>query len=144
MQLTTHTDYSLRLLMYLAIHRGKQPPTVQDAADRYRVSAHHMAKVAQTLVQLGYIHSHRGRGGGLELALAAEQINIGSVVRQVENLQLLDCFGPNTNCPIEPACQLKRALHEAFSAFLDVLGGYTLSDLIRNKGSRLHKLLDAA
>ncbi len=143
MQLTTHTDYSLRLLIYLGIHRGDTPATVQDAATRYRISANHLAKVAQTLVQLRYIISHRGRGGGLELALPADQINIGTIVRQTENLQLLECFGPNSTCPIDPACHLKGILGEAQQAFLAVLDGYTLKDLIRNKG-KLRGLLDAA
>lgn len=143
MQLTTHTDYSLRLLIYLGIHRGDSPATVQDAAKRYRVSANHMAKVAQTLVQLGYIISHRGRGGGLELALPAEEINVGAVVRQTENLQLLECFGPNSTCPIDSACHLKGMLHKAQQAFLEVLDSYSLTDLIRNK-HKLRGLLDAA
>ncbi len=143
MQLTTHTDYSLRLLIYLGIHPGDGPATVQDAATRYGISANHLAKVAQTLVQLGYIHSHRGRGGGLELAWPAAEINIGAVVRQTENLQLLECFGPSSTCPIDPACQLKGVLGKAQQAFLEVLDGYQLSDLITNK-SKLRKLLDVA
>lgn len=143
MQLTTHTDYSLRLLIYLGIHRGDTPATVQDAATRYRVSANHLAKVAQTLVQLGYIISHRGRGGGLELALPTDEISIGAVVRRTENLQLLECCGPNSTCPIDSGCHFKVMLHEAQQAFLAVLDGYTLTDLIRNK-RKLRGLLDAA
>ncbi|MEX2517610.1 MAG: Rrf2 family transcriptional regulator [Gammaproteobacteria bacterium] len=143
MQLTIHTDYSLRLLIYLSIHSGETAPTVQDAAARYRVSANHLAKVAQTLVQLGYIHSHRGRGGGLELAQSADKINIGLVVRQTENLQLLECFGPSSSCPIDPACRLKKALGKAQQAFLAVLDDYWLSDLISNR-HKLRKLLDVA
>lgn len=143
MQLTTHTDYSLRLLIYLGIHPGDGPATVQDAATRYHISANHLAKVAQTLVQLGYIHSHRGRGGGLELAWPAKEINIGAVVRQTENLQLLECFGPNSTCPIDPACHLKGVLGKAQQAFLEVLDDYCLSDLITNRG-KLRKLLDVA
>ncbi|MDT0636023.1 Rrf2 family transcriptional regulator [Spectribacter hydrogenoxidans] len=143
MQLTTHTDYSLRLLIYLGIHSGDRPATVQDAANRYGISANHLAKVAQTLVQLGYIHSHRGRGGGLELALPVAEINVGAVVRQTENLQLLECFGPNSTCPIDPACKLKGVLGKAQQAFLEVLDSYRLSDLISNR-DRLRKLLDVA
>ncbi len=82
MQLTTHTDYALRLLIYLAVRDDHMPATVQAAATRYGISANHMAKVAQTLVQLGHIDSRRGRGGGLTLARAPAEINIGAVVRQ--------------------------------------------------------------
>lgn len=133
MQLTTHTDYALRLLIYLAVRRDGEPATVQDVAARYGISAHHVAKVAQTLVQLGYVTSQRGRGGGLDLARAAEAINLGEVVRQTENLRLLDCFGPDSTCPIEPTCRLKGVLGAALTAFLEVLDRYVLSDLVTNR-----------
>lgn len=132
MQLTTHTDYSLRLLIYLAVREDSMPATVQAAAERYAISANHMAKVAQTLVQYGYIHSQRGRGGGLRLAKPASQINIGAVVRRTENLRLLECFGPNSTCPIDPACSLKKILGHAQTAFLEVLDGYSLDALVTN------------
>ena len=77
MQLTSHSDYALRLLMYLAIHSQEKPATVKDASERYGISTNHLAKVAQRLVQEKLIISQRGRGGGLKLALPAEEINIG-------------------------------------------------------------------
>ena len=143
MQLTTHTDYSLRLLIYLAISGEDQPGTVQSAAGHYGISANHLAKVAQTLVQLGYISGQRGRGGGLKLKKPTSQIYLGKVVRQTENLQLLACFGPDSDCPIVPACKLKRVLARAQQAFLEVLDQYTLADLVSNK-ARLRKLLEVA
>jgi Rrf2 family transcriptional regulator, nitric oxide-sensitive transcriptional repressor len=143
MQLTTHTDYSLRLLMYLAIAPADEQCTVQLAASHYGISANHLAKVAQTLVQLGYIHSQRGRGGGLTLARPVQAIKLGQLVRQTENLQILECFGAEPACPIEPACNLKRVLARATHAFLDVLDGHTLADLTSNR-DKLHRLLNVA
>lgn len=133
MQLTTHTDYALRLLIFMAIKQDNEPATVQDVAHRYGISAHHVAKVARTLVQHGYLASHRGRGGGLELTRSASEINIGEVVRRTENLRLLDCFGPDSTCPIDPVCTLKGVLGEALNAFLDILARYTLADLVENR-----------
>lgn len=143
MQLTTHTDYALRLLIFLAVRDADTPATVQVAATRYRVSAHHMAKVVQTLVGCGYVHSQRGRGGGLELARPAEQINVGDVVRHTENLRLLECFGPSSTCPIEPACNLKKLLGNAQEAFLAVLDGCSLAELASNR-QQLRELLAGA
>lgn len=131
MQLTTHTDYALRLLIYLALHRGESPPTVQDAARRYGISTNHLAKVAQNLVQLGYITSQRGRGGGLALLEDPESINVGELVRETESFNLVECFGPNSRCRIEPDCRLSGIIEEALEAFLDTLEQYTLADLIR-------------
>ncbi|ROO28713.1 Rrf2 family transcriptional regulator [Salinisphaera orenii MK-B5] len=143
MQLTTHTDYSLRLLIYLAVRQEDMAATVQAAAERYGVSANHMAKVAQTLVQYGYVHSQRGRGGGLRLAQPSNRINIGTLVRRTENLRLLECFGPNSTCPIDPACRLKKILGRAQAAFLEVLDGYSLDTLVANE-DELRALLGSA
>lgn len=143
MQLTAHTDYSLRLLIYLAVIPPGEKPTVQNAATRYHISVNHLAKVAQTLVQLGYVQSLRGRSGGLKLAMPASNILIGRLIRQTENLQLLECFGQSSSCPIDPACNLKRALGDAQKAFLEVLDRYSLADLTSNR-AKLHALLDVA
>ena len=140
MQLTTHTDYALRLLIYLALPKDAAPATVQKVAMAYGISANHVAKVAQTLVQTGHIKSVRGRGGGLALARPAPEIGVGEVVRETENLRLLECFGPASQCPIDPACLLKRALGKAQEAFLRELDRYTLADLVDN-GDDLRRLL---
>ncbi len=141
MQLTTHTDYALRLLIYLAVHHGDTPPTVQDAARRYDISANHLAKVAQRLVQLGYIAGHRGRGGGLNLTRNPDSINVGELVRATETFNLVECFGPDSACPIEPDCRLKSAIAEAKEAFIKALERYTLADLSRPQ-TKIIKLLN--
>jgi Rrf2 family transcriptional regulator, nitric oxide-sensitive transcriptional repressor len=143
MQLTTHSDYAMRLLIYLAVHPGDKPATVKDAAERYGISTNHLAKVAQKLVQEKLILSQRGRGGGLQLALPPAEINIGQLIRKTENLKLLECFNEQAACPIESACILNSALHKAQNAFLEVLDGYTLEDIVKNK-ARLIQSLDVA
>jgi Rrf2 family nitric oxide-sensitive transcriptional repressor len=95
------------------------------------------------LVRLGYIHSLRSRGGGLNLAKPIIDINLGEVVRQTENLQLLECFGENSTYPIVSACNLKRVLVNAQREFLNVLDQYSLADLTTNR-LKLRKLLDVA
>lgn len=140
MQLSTHTDYSLRTLIHLALKQGGAPVTVQEIARDYGISGNHIAKVAQTLTQLGYIRSLRGRGGGLVLAAPPAQINVGALVRQTENLKLLDCFGPDSSCPIAPVCRLKQVLDKAQQAFLHVLDECTLAELLQN-GQELEQLL---
>ena len=132
MQLTTHTDYSLRTLIYLALSEEQKPVTIQDIAGSYGVSANHIAKVAQTLVQFGYVRSMRGRSGGLVLNRHPSEINVGQVVRKTENLRLLECFGPDSSCPIEPACTLRTVLGRAQEAFLETLDHYALADLTSN------------
>jgi len=131
MQLTLHTDYALRLLIYLGVHRD-EPASVAQVAEAYGISAHHLAKVARRLTQCGWIHSTRGRSGGISLAEAAKKLTVGDVVRELEtNRRLVECFGEDSTCPIEPACGLKHALAKAERAFLDTLDDYPMAKLMR-------------
>jgi Rrf2 family nitric oxide-sensitive transcriptional repressor len=129
-QLTIYTDYALRTLMYLAVQRTRPVP-VPEIAAAYGISAHHVAKVAKDLVRGGFLRSHRGRTGGLELARPAVKLTVGEVVRFTEpTLDLLECFDRETaTCPLTGRCQLERKLHEARAAFLAVLDGTTIAEL---------------
>lgn len=132
-QLTLYTDYALRTLIYLGLHPGRPVP-VPEVAAAFEVSANHVAKVAKALVRGGFLRSHRGRAGGLELAMPPEQVKLGAIVRETEpTLDLLECFDHRTStCPITGVCRLERTLHEARAAFLEVLDRTTLADLLTN------------
>lgn len=133
MRLTHYSNYAIRVLMYAGLREPSRPSAVAEIAQAYGISYEHLRKAAAELCKLGYLEAVRGRAGGVRLACPAERIRIGEVIRQTErDMTLVECFDPETNtCPIEPACQLRRALQEALSAFLAVLDGYTLADLIR-------------
>ena len=144
MRLTLHTDYALRLMMLLAMEPDHRH-TIEEVARRYGISRNHLMKVAQTLVQAGFIGALRGRGGGLRLELPASAINLGAVVRATEDsFALVECFDRERNtCVVSPACGLRGPLDEALRAFLAVLDRYSLADLVANPGSvrRMRRLL---
>lgn len=135
MRLTMYTDFSLRILMYLGAKEQRELSTIQDISDAYHISKNHLMKVSHELGQAGYIEAVRGRGGGIRLAKRPELINIGEVVRRMEDdFHLVECFNPAGNsCPITPVCGLKGVLGRALSAYLQVLSEYTLADLLLNK-----------
>ena len=134
MRLTTYTDYSLRMLMYLAA-RDDGLATIADVADAYGISKAHLTKVAHQLGLAGYVATVRGRGGGLRLARPAVSISVGDVVRRTEpDMALVPCFEPlHEHCAITPACGLRGALYEAQQAFLAVLDRYSLADMVRRR-----------
>jgi Rrf2 family nitric oxide-sensitive transcriptional repressor len=144
-QLTRYTDYSLRVLMYLAL-APERLVTIEEIARRYGISRAHLMKVAHELGLRGLVAPVRGRRGGLRLARPPEEIRVGDVVRGAEeNLALVECFAPESSeCAIEPACGLRVALHEALGAFLAVLDGYTLADLVARRRGPLLRLLEAS
>ncbi len=143
MRLTVYTDYSLRMLMYLAV-KGDRLVTIADVAAAYDISKAHLTKVAHQLGLAGYVETVRGKGGGLRLARSAREIGLGEVVRRTEpDMALVPCFEPaHASCPIVPACGLRGALYEARQAFLAVLDRYTLADLVRQR-AELAALLHA-
>jgi len=135
MRLTTQTDYALRMLMFLAAQEGSQK--IDDIAVAYGISKNHLMKVTQRLVSGGFIVSQRGRGGGLTLAHDPSDINIGTVVRAMEETcQFVECSAGSTNgCIVTPVCDLKHMLADAVEAFLSHLDKFTLADVVKNKKS---------
>ena len=136
MRLTAYTDYSLRVLIYLALNPDRRP-TIAEIAARYAISKAHLMKVVHQLGLKGYIETARGKSGGLRLARPIEQITVGQVVRGMEpDMALVACFtDASPACVIAPACRLKGKLNEARAAFLKVLDDCTLAELMGNRAA---------
>jgi len=145
MRLTSYSDYSLRVLMYLAV-RADAVATIEEISRAYGISKAHLMKVVHELGRAGLVETTRGRGGGLRLARRPDEIVVGDVVRRTEDkLDLVECFDPDTSqCRIEPACRLRGVLGEALDAFLTTLDRYTLADLVARRRKPLSDLLAVA
>ena len=141
MRLTSFTDYSLRVLMYLAA-QSPSHATIAEIADAFAISESHLTKVVHHLGKTGLLSTLRGHGGGVGLARPAANISIGAVVRAAEaEGALVECFDSKTNhCVITPVCGLRVVLAQALDAFFATLDRYTLADITRNR-RRLHSLL---
>jgi len=144
MQLTLYTDYSLRVLLYLALQ--EEGATISEISERYNISRNHLVKIVHNLGRLGFIDTVRGRGGGMRLAKPPKDIVLGQVVAQVEpHFHLVECFDRDQNtCVIAPSCKLKHVLFEAHRAFMAVLEQYTLADLVVNRDELLALFADGA
>jgi len=130
MHITRYTDYSLRVLMYLAV-KGDELSTIRDIADSYDISKNHLMKIVQALSSQGYIEAIRGKNGGIRLNADPATLNIGQLVRALENDQpAVECAGEGNQCVITPSCQLKRVFGQALENFFLSLDAYTLADLV--------------
>lgn len=138
MRLTLHTDYGLRVLVYLATHVGRAVPTTE-IGRAYGISKNHLVRVAQSLRDAGVVELTVGRGGGLALSRPANEIRVGQVVRALErDLRLVECFDRETNtCPIAAVCGLKSPLNRAMEAFLAVLDEVTVAEVVERSGPKL-------
>jgi Rrf2 family transcriptional regulator, nitric oxide-sensitive transcriptional repressor len=141
MRLTSFTDYSLRVLMYVAA-QPERHPTIAEIAAAFAISESHLTKVVHHLGRKGLLTNARGRGGGVALACPADSINLGAVVRASEGASaLVECFDESNNrCVITPVCSLRGVLVQALDAFYAALDRYTLADITRNR-RRLQSVL---
>jgi len=130
MKLTNYSDYALRILIYLGLKREKLS-TITEISDYYQISRNHVVKIVHHLGQLGYLDTMRGKHGGIRLARAPEMINIGEVIRHTEStMDIVECFSEQNTCVICDSCVLRSIIADALAAFMSVLDGYTLADLM--------------
>lgn len=136
MHLTNFTDYTLRVLIYLGMHQHEgRLATISEVATAYGISENHLMKIVHHLAKRGYVETIRGKGGGMRLARAPEQINLGDVVRDAENDPVIvKCSRQyHTTNLIAPACALAEILGQAMRAFFDNLDRHTLADLLESQ-----------
>jgi Rrf2 family transcriptional regulator, nitric oxide-sensitive transcriptional repressor len=141
-RLTKHSDYALRVLVYVAAAEGRQIST-EEISDAFGISAHHLVKVVGKLGKTGFLTIKRGRSGGVQLARDADQIRIGEVVEATEpDFAFVECLeAGNTSCVLTGSCGLVRPLREAQRAFIAALDRYTLADAVGSRGPRYRRLL---
>lgn len=130
MQLTMHTDFALRLLIYAGLSASERV-TSREVSEAYGLSHHHVTKVVQRLAHYGFVETTSGRGGGFALTRAPAAIDLGDVVERMEpHFRIVECFSPEGRCVIRRECLLKGILGEAQQAFLNALRGRTLADVL--------------
>ena len=143
--MTYHTDYALRLLIYLLTHPNDVVST-RAVAEVYGVSLNHMNKVSQHLVKLGLLNATRGRSGGVKLSEVAREWRLGDLVRQLEPTgEMAQCSGSPTvePCRIAPACHMRSIFAGGTMAFYNYLNGYKVEDLIAKNADEMRQLLSS-
>jgi Rrf2 family nitric oxide-sensitive transcriptional repressor len=127
--------------MYCALHRDRLV-TIPEVAAAFAISRAHLLKSARHLGQLGYLHTVRGRNGGIELARPAEAISIGEAIRALEDTgDFVECFNPARNqCRIAGACKLTGLLRRGLEGFYRELDGSTLADLVTDEAALRDRL----
>lgn len=131
MRVTKRTNIAMRVLMYCAANPDRLV-TKHEIAQRCNASENHLAQVINQLAQLGFLHTQRGRNGGLALGHPPENIMIGDIFRALEQpVPLAECFADVDNtCPLIDACRLRTALTDAANAFYATLDPITLDALV--------------
>src|SRR5689334_7348583 len=101
MRLSTFSDYSLRVLMYLGMEPGRLA-TIAEIAEAYGISEAHLMKVIHNLGRAGFVETVRGKGGGVRLGCPPQKIVLGEVIRQTESdTGLAGCFSESKSCRLK-------------------------------------------
>lgn len=131
MRITKRTNIAIRLLMFCAVNPDRLV-TKSEIAERCNTSESHLAQIINRLGQLGFLHTQRGRTGGVTLGRPMADISVGDVFRKLEeNVPVAECFADVDNtCPLKAACRLRAALADAVEAFYLRLDGVTLDALV--------------
>lgn len=129
MRLTDHTDYSLRVLMYLNQH--KRLVTLNEISEKLGISKNNLIKVSNQLAKLNFIDTTRGRTGGLLIKKETGQQTLKDIVIQTEEtFYIAECFSAKKcDCTFLRGCSLKKSLSQALQAFLNSLALQTLDDV---------------
>ncbi len=140
MHISKHTDYALRTLMYLGLKEPDDRCSIREISESFDISHNHLMKVVQRLSACGYVDGQRGKGGGIRLAKASAEINIGAVVSEFESGKaVVDCdTGP---CRFKGHCKLERAVELAMQAFFESLADYSLADVLENRAELTQTLI---
>jgi len=133
MRLKIFTDYSLRMLIFLASKPDRRG-TIAEIAVAFDISESHLTKVSHELGKVGILANIRGKGGGLKLAKEPREINVGLIVRITEGqARAAECFETDGACRLFPVCGLRPLLDDAVAAFYAVLDRHTLEDITGNR-----------
>lgn len=132
MQLSMFTDYALRVMVHLA-SAPDQLLTTRHISEIHGAKYNHMSKVTGWLVANGYALALRGRGGGLRLAQDPKEVNLGILLRALEqDKPLVDCFSASGGeCCLSASCGLSIALGQAQEAFFAALDPYDLASVMQ-------------
>ena len=130
MQLHVSTDYAIRILQYLHIHR-KELPTAMTISQSIHVTYSFFIKIANQLKQEGLLDAVRGRNGGYRLARPASEISLHDVILAMEGkLQINRCLQDDEFCSRKTTktCPVRKCLLSVQDGLIETLSQKSIAD----------------
>lgn len=138
MLISSKGRYALKLMIYIAAIGGdpaagaKTAPAVslREVAEREQISLKYLEQLVRPLMNAGLLRSVRGKGGGYVLAVPAQDIRAGDILRAAEGERsTVACEGLEGTCGRSDLCSTVKfwtGLEETIEAYVD---GVTLAEL---------------
>lgn len=124
--------YGITILLDLACSRAEIPRSIKQIAENTQISVKYMEQIFISLKKTGYIKSFRGPGGGYILVKPPAEINIGKVLRILEeSLEPVKCISGDVNneCTRSNVCITQLLWQKLFDEISSVINQTTLEDL---------------
>jgi len=140
------TKYAFKALMHLAVVPNDQPVLIADLAREESIPKKFLEFILLALRKGGVLNSRIGRGGGYSLALPANRISLGSVLRILEgDIAPVQCLSTThyvrcEECHDERTCGIRLAMVDVNSALSAVLDKLTLADMVERSEREAGKL----
>ncbi|NLO10233.1 MAG: Rrf2 family transcriptional regulator [Clostridiales bacterium] len=134
MKLTTKGRYGLRAVVDLAVNTDDEAVALSQIAERQGISLNYLEQLVARLKKAGIVNGIRGAQGGYVLAMPAEEISVGDILRALEgDLSPVDCYEINSNdtpCDNSDICVTKYVWKRISDSINDAVDGIMLSDLV--------------
>jgi len=129
-QLTMSSDYALRAMLQIASENSDKIVSINQISRKWNIPEKFLRKIIPVLAQSGFIRSFRGNGGGVQLAIPADQITPKDVIEAVEGpIALNRCVNGTNICGHDSWCPVHTLWLEAQNQLVSVLSSKTLADL---------------
>ena len=132
MQLTSTTDYAIRIVCYLAAQR--QMISTSELSQELSVPSSYIPKITKKLKQAGIIKACEGINGGYQIAKQPENISLRDVISCTESTMAISrclekeggCSRNNIDC-----CKVHQILLDLQNIYNNCLESVKISDIIR-------------
>jgi len=129
--------YAIRALTYLAMQPPGKLCGSREISDGEDIPSSFLCKILLDLRRKRLLRSYKGTGGGYELALPPDKINLLMIVRSIEGeLAFTECILEDKECSVRGECSLHDSWIDLRNQLVHFLETQTLSDLVRTRQSQ--------
>lgn len=124
------TEYAIRAVIYLAQHQSQGPVSGSVLARELDAPENYLAKTLHGLARAGLLESTRGKGGGFQLAVPADQLSLLRVASVFDRIdERRQCLLGRPRCRDDQPCAMHERWKPLADEFATFLRETTVADL---------------
>lgn len=117
-RINRQTDYAFRVVLALASEPDGGRLSTSKIRQQMLIPPALLQRIVAELAQGGFVHTYPGRGGGIQLARPARDINMLQIMEYFEGpINLSDCFLEEDYCPFESNCPVRARIRSVQDIF---------------------------